>query len=364
MLLPNKVNRFSCIYKYASILSQFPAIETIAKVIDNSAMILLCLSDLYEQDNHCQAVAEYAFNSKRFILPLIVQKGYKIDRWLTSIINDDTPIDFSTPDFKSSSSLLIEKIDQYHQTRLSDEKSRTTTPIKLAQTVRFPSCAVINRQEEQISGHVISKSVTPVNTLTTSNQQEKDVTEPAISKVNGIDEKYLPEKYTKRDTSNSMYHFLPVILWQNKELLDFLYDSDLNLMMPLCESMTGRILIQFFLRCETKPNRLYKQLNENLHHRFKGFTLPIGVYIQFLSEIDRLLHSEHETSRLSANNTKHLVYPPDIAHLQSSILDSIKSSTRSKSPSLIKTKSDQTTSRNARVIIRTIVQPDLLNIVK
>jgi hypothetical protein len=41
--------------------------------------------------------------------------------------------------------------------------------------------------------------------------------------------------------------------------------------------------------CQRKPTRLYDQLNDELRIRFKGLTLPMGVYTQFLIEMDALV---------------------------------------------------------------------------
>jgi hypothetical protein len=316
--------------------------ETIAETIDNSALILLCLSNSYKHDNHCQAVAEYAFHSKRFILPLIVHKNHKIDGWLTTIITKNTSIDFNISDFKIASSLLIKNINQYFKKKLTD--------INTQQTIRPSRYVAIDRQQQQISGRVISRSITVADIPMTIDKQEKNTNKPSavptISIVNGTDQIYLPEIYTKRDTNNSNYHSLPINIWKKKDLLDFLYDSNLNLMMPLCESMTGQNLIELFQLCQIKPIRLYKQLNERLHSRFKGLILPIGIYTQFLSEIDHLLDSLSETSPSSSSS---LESTPDITH------------SRSKTATPIKTISESATSRNALVIIRAVTRPPLID---
>ncbi|CAF3589496.1 unnamed protein product [Rotaria sordida] len=86
--------------------------KVIADAIENSQFVIICISDLYKRDNNCQAEVEYAFNSKRFLLPLIVRAGYKPSGWLASMANNSTYIDFAGTDFKTASTMLVEAIKQ------------------------------------------------------------------------------------------------------------------------------------------------------------------------------------------------------------------------------------------------------------
>ena len=99
----------------------------------------------------------------------------------------------------------------------------------------------------------------------------------------------LPEEYTHRVVSNSLYRSLPVNAWSKVDILDYLFDLKLYAMMPLCELMSGQAFIRLFRMCQEKPTRLYSQLNEELRSRFNGLALPIGVYTEFLTEMNGLL---------------------------------------------------------------------------
>lgn len=72
-------------------------------------------------------------------------------------------------------------------------------------------------------------------------------------------------------------------------MLDFLSDLNLYQLMPLCEAMSGKALTRLFRMCQAKPSRLYDQLNDELRARYKSLTLPMGVYTQFLIEMDGLV---------------------------------------------------------------------------
>ena len=76
--------------------------ENIADVIENSAFVIMCMSDSYKRCNHCRSEAEYALNTQRSLVSLILRPGFKPDDWLISLIDNSTYVDFGTSDFKSA----------------------------------------------------------------------------------------------------------------------------------------------------------------------------------------------------------------------------------------------------------------------
>ena len=50
-----------------------------AQAVENSECVLMCMTEKYKQSNNCRAEAEYAFNIKKPIIPLIMQRNYKPD---------------------------------------------------------------------------------------------------------------------------------------------------------------------------------------------------------------------------------------------------------------------------------------------
>ncbi|CAF0910631.1 unnamed protein product [Rotaria sordida] len=321
------------------------------EVIDNSTLIVLCISNSYKRDNQCQNVAEYAFNSKRPILPLIVRAGYTNDGWLTTIINKHRPIDFATSDFKMASSLLIQDINQHVKKKVSYVEATAITPTNVEQMIHSSTPVHSNRQQQKSFENGISRSITPAHNVVTVEKSSKSPinsnsrpitpgTAPitSVSSFVNINGKInFPEEFLKRDTRNSTYHSSSINHWKRKEILDFLYDSNLNLMMPICESMTGCALIRFFRMCQEKPSRLYSQINHELRCRFQDVTLPMGIYTRFLTEIDNLLTSVSvpstvlsHTSRSSLKPIQQQLYMPNRARSQPSPMQpSSISSTRS-----------------------------------
>ncbi len=347
------------------------AMETVAVAIDKSALIIICLSDSYKRDNHCQAEVEYAHNSKRIILPLIVRKGYEINGWLTSIIDKNASVNFDVSDFKTSSSLLIKEINQHYKRHLLDLKSRTITPGNIEQnTLRLSSDLI----DKQTVGRGVS---TPTRTPISIDKQQqillrsnsRSITPGTISHsltpllANGNYQRYLPEEYIKRNTSDSTYRSISINIWKKKDVLDFLYDLNLILMMPLCETMTGQALIRFYRICQTKPSRVYSQLNNELSSRFRGVNLPMGVYTQFLIEIDNLIDSGYDSSQVlpstPSNNFEHLAFMPIRAQSRASSTPYgyIASPARFKSITPMETIPESTTPKGTRVIDRAVFRP-------
>jgi hypothetical protein len=57
------------------------SLESMARAIEQSFCILMCMTEKYKQSANCRAEAEYAFNLNKPIIPLVMQKDYKPDGW-------------------------------------------------------------------------------------------------------------------------------------------------------------------------------------------------------------------------------------------------------------------------------------------
>jgi hypothetical protein len=59
------------------------SLDSMAKAVESSDIILMCVTEKYRQSVNCQAEAQYAFRLNKKIVPLIMQKGYSnVDGWL------------------------------------------------------------------------------------------------------------------------------------------------------------------------------------------------------------------------------------------------------------------------------------------
>jgi hypothetical protein len=230
--------------------------QAMADAVENTEFVIICMSDSYKRSVYCQAEAEYAFHCKRHLLPIIVRQGYRADGWLGLIIGSRIYVDFGRVEFKNACELILKEISLQRENKVSHTNKKNTGG------------------HTAIGDHLSKRS--------------ENLREPIIETT---EKSNLPNEYLNRNTSKSTYNSISINQWTRNDVLDFLHDTNLHYMMPLCELMTGLGLIKLFRICQTKPNRFYRQLNEELTSRFNGLYLPIGIFTQFLSEIDRLISS-------------------------------------------------------------------------
>ncbi|CAF1053487.1 unnamed protein product [Rotaria sp. Silwood1] len=237
-----------------------PAMEAMANAVENSEFVIICMSDSYKRSVYCQAEAEYAFRCKRRLLPIIVRQGYRADGWLGLLIGSRIYVDFGRLEFTKACTLLLKEITLQRESQLNNN-------------------TIGNHSLHENHSNLIESKLSDKNNSTTLKINES------------MEKSKLPNKYFKRNTKKSTYSSISIKQWTKKDVLDFLYDSNLHNMMPLCEFMTGCGLIKFYQMCQTSPTRLYNQLNEELTSQYDGLRLPIGIFTQFLSEMDQLTRS-------------------------------------------------------------------------
>ena len=250
--------------------------EIVADAIDNAQLVIICLSDAYRQDNRSRAEAEYAVQCQRAVLPIMVRKIYKTDRWLSSLLGPNQPsVNYISSDFQTTSKLLLKQVNGYCRGAAPASRSATTTPVAVDAVSRSASAAMLAGRSQQ---------TTPVNPISRSGTPGLLPSGPPIAQ-------WGPAQYSQRNTSHSSYGSIPIHAWSTNEVLDFLYDKNLHAMMPLCESMTGQALIRLFRMCQRESGHLFNQLNNELRDRFNGLLLPIPTYKEFLTHMDRLMGS-------------------------------------------------------------------------
>jgi len=230
--------------------------QAMADAVENSEFVILCMSDSYKRSVYCQAEAEYAFNCKRRLLPLIVRQEYRPDGWLGLLLGSRIYVDFGRFEFKKACELLLNETTLQKKSQLNGG---------------------------QTSGHTLNGgAIDPIKSVSTDDTASLPPSEITTVKQSGF-----PNGYMNRNTEQSTYHSNSVNQWTRKDVLDFLFDLKLYLMMPLCESMNGHGFYKFFRMCHAEPSHFYVQLNEELRSQFNGLYLPIGIFTQFLSEVEQ-----------------------------------------------------------------------------
>ena len=86
-------------------------LDTMAKAVENAAVVLVCVSQRYKESRNCRSEAEYAHQLEKDIIPLMMQRNYKADGWLGILVGTKLWIDFQgTKDIDSGVGKLIKEL--------------------------------------------------------------------------------------------------------------------------------------------------------------------------------------------------------------------------------------------------------------
>lgn len=91
-------------------------LTAMARAIQNSQCIIICMSENYEKSNSCRHEAEYAFVLQRHIIPILAQSKYKARDWLGFVIGAALYINFMKYDFDKAVGMLEEEIKHIDKT--------------------------------------------------------------------------------------------------------------------------------------------------------------------------------------------------------------------------------------------------------
>ncbi|CAF1223664.1 unnamed protein product [Adineta ricciae] len=101
--------------------------DAMAQAIEQSRVVILCISEQYRKSNYCRAEAHYAFQCQRKIIPILVQKHYKPDGWLLFLIGQLLYVDFTKHEFDQAMNMLLKELS-LNETNESNRPS--TVPSK------------------------------------------------------------------------------------------------------------------------------------------------------------------------------------------------------------------------------------------
>ncbi|XP_046350495.2 uncharacterized protein LOC124131329 [Haliotis rufescens] len=86
-------------------------LQAMAEAVQNASVVLVCMSERYKLSQNCRSEAEYAFDLRKPIIPLVLQRGYKPDGWLGLIKGAKLFFDFSGKyPFDQKASELIKEL--------------------------------------------------------------------------------------------------------------------------------------------------------------------------------------------------------------------------------------------------------------
>jgi hypothetical protein len=115
------------------VCSSIVAMETLAQIIENSAAVVLCISDAFKRDTYCQTAVRYAFDNGRQIFPLILRKGSKADGWISSLVSSHISSNLGTSDFKSVMESFVKQIHQRRNNNTAISKPNVSLSASTAQ---------------------------------------------------------------------------------------------------------------------------------------------------------------------------------------------------------------------------------------
>ncbi|CAF1479369.1 unnamed protein product, partial [Rotaria sordida] len=196
-------------------------------------------SSNYKKSTNCKAEAEYAFNRKSKIIPLIVEPEYKADGWLGFLAGSKIYIDFADKEgeeFEKAYELLIEEL-------------------------------------KRNGLHDIKRS------------QENITTDGTATETESKPEELKKECQQCRIETREYLNFPLASMWNEQHVEEFLTDNKLDQLIHICESMDGEALIEFHRSCEAKPDIMYGLLNNPK----EGHPLSFGTFFKFIAKLKKYL---------------------------------------------------------------------------
>ncbi|XP_074615176.1 uncharacterized protein LOC141874718 isoform X1 [Acropora palmata] len=83
-------------------------LETMARAIEKSSLILIAMSRKYQNSPNCRSEAEYAYQRRKQIIPLMMEESYSPDGWLGIILGSKLWMDFRKDPHKGIQQLMNE----------------------------------------------------------------------------------------------------------------------------------------------------------------------------------------------------------------------------------------------------------------
>ena len=104
-----------------------------AQAIEESDIVIYCMTEKYSESRNCQKEAEYAFVRQKIMIPLLLQSKYKPTGWLGLILGADFYIDFTKNDFIQNYQKLKSEIES-HAMRINKYENKDVKPIPSSNT--------------------------------------------------------------------------------------------------------------------------------------------------------------------------------------------------------------------------------------
>ena len=156
-------------------------LEAMADAVENAAIVLICMSEDYKKSPNCRVEAENTFRLKKKYIPLMVQKYYKPDGWLGSLLGSRIYIDFSGKcDFQAKWEELVKELCYHNILPVQHASEQTTTgPVKRVKKTDLGNTALDAHSSTQAGPAKRVKKTDLGNTaLDAHSSTQADVTTP------------------------------------------------------------------------------------------------------------------------------------------------------------------------------------------
>ena len=118
------------------------SLESMAKAVEESKCILMCMTEKYKLSPNCRLEAEYSLQLNKPIIPLIMQERYKPDGWLGMILGSKIFVDFTKYDMEESMRRLRHEIENIFSKQVENRDNKD-------------GGAVINESKPQVQNVVV-----------------------------------------------------------------------------------------------------------------------------------------------------------------------------------------------------------------
>ncbi|CAF2757806.1 unnamed protein product [Rotaria sp. Silwood2] len=245
----------------------YSVLTAMSNAINDSECIILCMSDSYKRSSACQSEASYAYKLKRRMIPLIMRKEFKPDGWLQVLIGSRLYINFGRLTFDEACQRLMKEINALKRVPILPEKVVNDTDNRA--TKEQPSVTVKAKESEKPS--------------------------PRENTVSSIIK-------TRKPTLDFIRK--PILEWSELDTQDFLAANRLKQLLPLCEEMDGRALMELYnisINNKLPGFHLIKSELTNMHNA----SFSLSAYFGFLSAIEEvIINSSQELTPLLPTTTE------------------------------------------------------------
>ncbi|CAF1313511.1 unnamed protein product [Rotaria magnacalcarata] len=130
---------------------------SMARAVENSYIVLICINQQYYESEYCRLEAEYAAENRIKFIPCLMEKSFRAQSWLGIIKGSNYHIDFSAPeDFDKSFDELIRQITHVEK-KLSLQPRRTPAPSSMVNPMRLAAMSATHANISSSAQNVNSR---------------------------------------------------------------------------------------------------------------------------------------------------------------------------------------------------------------